>query len=438
MLFGLLLSTSGTAFADDDAPTALRLEGAPEYGLCPGEFLELTLYATLPSGKEVKVKDKLIAADFTRGWDIMPVGKSLGLYMPEDPRAAWGKPGVYEVALKSDPDVKTKVEIPMRWDCPVRVVHAGAQGSSGRAGVAGDSSHLGGSGGPGGRGGRGPTVKVTIDRVEEPASGAKVRRVGVTDPATKAVSWFAVTSGTEVVIGSAGGQGGVGGHGGSPYGPGGAGGEGGEGGRVQVTVDPSAEKHLKNIEFVSPGGKGGPGGDPGEDGEPGPGGPEGLGGPEAEVVVGAVAEWPAMTKQEIDADEEGLTKADRHVRNKQVLRAVGGTVLGLGVATAVGDVVYTEVQVAQNQATYDQMVLQAQSAGAGSSSYYAQQAEAEAYKLENIDTLTPLNLVSEAGAGVAVLGGVLLFLGLRDQEEAPMALLMPLHDGAVVGMSGGF
>lgn len=271
MLLVWALATPGWA----GSPTAIRMD-APS-GLCPGEPLDPTITGEDERGRVAKVRSGP-RGDVAFTWELAEPDKRGALFMPTDPRIAWGKAGVLTAELRSDPRVRATAAVPLRTDCALVADLSGAVGEMGDNGVdgvdvsdgrGGDGEH----GQPGDAGRDAPEVHVRLALATEPRTGLDVLQVEVQDLDHGTSKFFALDPerGTLAVVvdggqggrGGAGGDAGAGGDGGSSGGRPGTGGDGGPGGRggvVVVFLDASAVGRTRGLVVENAGGSGGPGG----------------------------------------------------------------------------------------------------------------------------------------------------------------------------------
>jgi hypothetical protein len=258
-------------------------------GIAPGEKSPLVVTVTEPDGKvlqtEGKGHGKVMWKDLTVTATVATVNQKGVLTLPHDPRKSEGQTVHVSIAVPSHPDVKTELDVPVRYNYKFVSNFNGSTGSSGMNGTDGmngasgsmgstdpNNPSAGGNGGdgtdgsPGGDGGPGgnaPAVDVratlhpgTPVLLQVAVSAAGHRRLYLVDP-----------QGGSLTVTADGGAGGSGGHGGRG-GRGGSGGSGspsgsngrdgmdgrngfdgspGRGGLITMTYDPKVKPYLNMI-----------------------------------------------------------------------------------------------------------------------------------------------------------------------------------------------
>lgn len=284
-----------------DATLSAHLIAGP--GLAPGKSSPLVVTATLKDGQKIHTRG---AGKGTLDWDYLAISGQ-GIHfdngtvkLQEDPRTLPLSSTKLEIESKENAALKTRLEIPLRFDTHYVADYSGSNGKPGRDGMDGfngrdgakGSADLfdpkpgengtdgdnGSNGGDATPGHNGKTVRAWIALHPE-----KTELLQIKVAAEGSESFFLVDSHRgSLLIKSDGGNGALGGRGGKG-GRGGAGGQGipagmdgrnglhgrdgapskgGDGGTIIVTVDPKAKAHAGVISFSnrsgSPGGYDGP------------------------------------------------------------------------------------------------------------------------------------------------------------------------------------
>jgi len=223
--------------------------------VAPGESSPLVVTFSGPNGKtwvtEGKGKGKILWSDLTVTPSVVTVNKKGVLSLAHDARKSDGKIGHLEITVPSHPDLKTTLDIPVRYNVPFVANFNGANGSSGSDGMNGTDGMSGssgsagscdpnnssaggdggdgtdgtdgGNGGDGGDGGNAPPVKALITLR---AGAHPLLQAVVSAPSRKDRHFLVDPQGGSLTIMANGGAGGSGGSGGR----GGRGGSGGSGG----------------------------------------------------------------------------------------------------------------------------------------------------------------------------------------------------------------
>lgn len=286
--------------------------------VCPGASVPLVVVATLEDGT-LERSAGAGTGDGSISWDGLQVVPTNARVVREgvvqllpDPARYLDQPAIVQVSVRSNPQLKHAVTLPVTLGCPYAANFGGDSGRKGEDGSKGENgpdgksetstgSHAraGGHGADGANGGSGRhgeagrhagavDVEVTLSSLSTPARPLlEVRARSLTDGANKI--FLVDPAGGSVTVRANGGSGGRGGNGGkggdggrggtgAPNGNGGHGGnggdagdgaDGGDGGTFTLTVDPAAKPYLNAIVLENRGGKGGKGGEPGKGGSGG-------------------------------------------------------------------------------------------------------------------------------------------------------------------------
>jgi hypothetical protein len=265
-------------------------------GIAPGEKSALVVVVTEPDGKvlqtEGKGKGKVMWKDLSITTTVVTANKKGILSFPRDPRKTDGKLGHITITIPSHPDIKTELDIPVRYNFNFVSNFSGSNGNNGSDGIAGSDGMSGNSGSTdpnnpsaggdgssggngtdgsnGGNGGDAPPVQI---RITLRAGSHPLLQVGVTAAGHQKL-YLVDPQGGSLTVRADGGQGGSGGKGGRG-GRGGAGGIGtpsgnsgsdgmsgqdgsngsnGRGGAITVTYDPQAKPYLAVLRLSNAGG----------------------------------------------------------------------------------------------------------------------------------------------------------------------------------------
>lgn len=271
--------------------------------MAPGERSLMVVTFTGTDGKvwvtEGSGKGKVLWSDLTVTASVVTLNKKGVLSLAHDPRKSDGKTGHVEITVPSHPDLKTELDIPLRYNIAFAANFNGADGSSGMDGTNGSDGTTGtggsvgscdpnnstaggdggngsdgsdgGNGGDGGDGGAAPRVQAMI--ALRPGDHPLLQAV-VSAPGRKDRHFLVDPQGGSLSILANGGRGGSGGRGGR----GGRGGAGGSGG------------------FGCPNGSDGRSGSDGRDGMAGSDGAPGRSGPITIVYDPAVKPYLGVIK----------------------------------------------------------------------------------------------------------------------------------------------
>lgn len=247
-------------------------------GISPGAQSQLIVLASEPdgevlftegtAGKNISWKDLTVAAS------VVTVDKKGMVSLSDDPRISDGKHPHVTITVRSQPDIRTDLDIPVSYDHAFSADFSGKAGSRGEDGVDGaeglngsltDPFPANGSGGGdgknGGPGGDAPSVelRVTLRPGNKPllqvsVSAASRQKLYLVDPNGGSL--------TVTANGGPGGKGGKAGRGGLGSGRGqngsdgryGSAGADGKGGSITVTYDPQAKPFLNVLRFSNLGG----------------------------------------------------------------------------------------------------------------------------------------------------------------------------------------
>jgi hypothetical protein len=266
-------------------------------GIAPGEKSPLVVTITQPDGKvwqtEGEGHGKVLWKDLNVTASVVTANKKGIVSLPEDPRISDGKAGHVVITAPSHSELRTELDIPIRYDYKFSANFSGSSGSSGMDGTNGidgskgssgsiDPDHpspggdgsdgsSGSDGGNGGDGRDGPLVQI---RVAFREGSPSLLQVSVSAEGREKL-FLVDTQGGSLTVRSDGGSGGSGGKGGRG-GRGGSGGTGtpngrsgssgsdghdgmsgssGRGGSITVTYDPQAKPFLGAIHLSNPGGR---------------------------------------------------------------------------------------------------------------------------------------------------------------------------------------
>jgi hypothetical protein len=265
-------------------------------GIAPGQKLPLVVVVTEPDGKILQTEGaghgKVLWKDLVVTPSVVTANQKGVVSLPSDPRVSDGKLAHVVFTVPSHPDVRTDLDIPVRYDHAFSSDFSGSSGSSGldgsngtdgisgsmgstdpnnpSAGGNGTNGSDGSNGQDGGAGGNAPPVQV---RVAFRAGSHPLLQVSVS-AASKQKFYLVDPQGGSLTVradGGPGGSGGRGGHGGrggsggigSPNGNSGANGSdgrngfdgsSGRGGSITVTYDPQAKPFLAAIHLSNSGG----------------------------------------------------------------------------------------------------------------------------------------------------------------------------------------
>jgi len=258
-------------------------------GIAPGEKSPLIVIVTEPDGKvlqtEGKGGGKVMWKDLTVTATVASVNQKGVLTLPHDPRKSEGQTPHVTITVPSHPDVRTELDVPVRYNYKFVSNFDGGSGSSGMNGMDGmdgasgspgsmdpNNPSPGGDGGngtdgsngqDGGPGGDAPPVQIEVTfrsgshpllQVAVIAPGHK--RFYLVDP--QGGSLTVTADGGPGGSGGSGGRGGRGGSGGIGTPDGNSGRDGldgrsgfdgpqGRGGSISVTYDPQAKPYLNLI-----------------------------------------------------------------------------------------------------------------------------------------------------------------------------------------------
>jgi hypothetical protein len=265
-------------------------------GMAPGQKLPLVVVVTEPDGKILQTEGaghgKVLWKDLVVTPSVVTANQKGVVSLPSDPRVSDGKLAHVIITVPSHQDVRTDLDIPVRYDHAFSSNFPGSSGSSGldgsngadgisgsmgstdpnnpSAGGNGTNGSDGSNGQDGGAGGNAPPVQV---RVAFRAGSHPLLQVSVS-AVSKQKFYLVDPQGGSLTVradGGPGGSGGKGGHGGrggsggigSPNGNSGANGSdgrngfdgsSGRGGSITVTYDPQAKPFLAAIHLSNSGG----------------------------------------------------------------------------------------------------------------------------------------------------------------------------------------
>ena len=258
-------------------------------GIAPGEKSPLVVVVTEPDGKvlqtEGKGGGKVMWKDLTVTATVASVNQKGVLTLPHDPRKSEGQTPHVTITVPSHPDIRTELDVPVRYNYKFVSNFDGGSGSSGMNGMdgmdgtpgspgsmdpnnpspGGDGGNGtdGSNGGDGGPGGDAPPVQIEVTLRSE---SHPLLQVAVIVPGHKRF-YLVDSQGGSLTVTADGGPGGSGGRGGRG-GRGGSGGTGtpdgnsgrdgmdghsgfdgpqGRGGSITVTYDPQAKPYLSMI-----------------------------------------------------------------------------------------------------------------------------------------------------------------------------------------------
>jgi len=277
----------------------------PGPGLSPGKHAALVVTATTADGKRYVTEGaghgRVLYDSFTFDPSIVTIDKKGIVALPADPRLSENQAPQLALTVVGHPEVKTNLDIPVRYDAAFHAHFSGKAGSNGFDGMAGSDGSAGsdgvvpigdptgqpsagGSGGNGGDGrdgddggpgqpGENVHVWLTLQAGDPPLLQARVasasrERLFLIDPNGGTLSVDA--NGGAGGRGGSGGRGGRGGAGGSGSPPGmpgldgrngmdGRNGQDGAAGTIVVSVDPQAEAYLGLLQLTNKNGGGTPG-----------------------------------------------------------------------------------------------------------------------------------------------------------------------------------
>lgn len=258
-------------------------------GIAPGEKSPLVVVVTQRDGKVLQTEGaghgKVLWKDIQVMASVVTANQKGILSLPRDPRISDGKVGHVTITVPSHPDIRTELDIPLRYDYKFSANFPGSTGSNGMDGsngLDGSSGSMGSSdpnnpspggdgsdgsngsdGQNGGPGGDAPPVQIQVAvrsgshpllQISVSASGHK--KLFLVDP--QGGSLTVKADGGPGGSGGKGGRGGRGGSGGigSPNGRSGNDGHNGQdgwsgpqgrGGTITVTYDPQAKSFLGAI-----------------------------------------------------------------------------------------------------------------------------------------------------------------------------------------------
>ena len=262
-------------------------------GIAPGQKCPLVVTFTEPDGKilttEGKGGGKVMWKELTVAASVVTVNNKGVLALDRDPRISDGKIGHIIVTVPSHPDLRTELDVPLRYDRKYTANFSGASGMDGSDGMNGsdgisgspgsldpNSPSPGGNGGDGsdgtdgGNGSSGGTAPPVQIRVALRAGTHPLLQVSVSSSG-KQRFYLIDPQGGSITVSADGGRGGNGGKGGRG-GRGGMGGTGspngssgrdghdgrdgmsgsaGSGGLITVACDPQAKPYLGVIHLSS-------------------------------------------------------------------------------------------------------------------------------------------------------------------------------------------
>jgi hypothetical protein len=265
-------------------------------GIAPGEKSPLVVVLTGPDGKllvtEGKGQGKVMWKDLEVSASLVTANQKGIVSLPPDPRVSEGKVGHVTVTVPSHPDLRTDLDIPVRYNYHFISNFSGSSGSSGMDGSAGSDGMSGSSGSidpnnpsPGGNGSNGgkgsdgqdggsggdaPPVQIRValragdhPLLQVSVSAAGKRELYLVDP--QGGSLAVKADGGSGGSGGRGGRGGRGGSGGigTPNGSSGSDGSNGQdgrngwpgkGGSITVTYDPQTRPFINTIHLSNQGG----------------------------------------------------------------------------------------------------------------------------------------------------------------------------------------
>ncbi|HZI58772.1 MAG TPA: hypothetical protein VFF39_18460 [Verrucomicrobiae bacterium] len=276
--------------------TSIAVSQAKGPGIAPGEKSPLVVTVTEPDGKTLVTEGqghgKILWKDLTVTPSVGAANKKGVVSLPQDPRISDGKTMHVAITVPSHPDMRTELDIPVRYDRKFSANFYGTSGSSGSNGSDGMDGSSGSSGSldpehpspggdgsdgtngsngqNGGDGDDGPSVHVRVTLRQD---NHLLLQIGVSAEGRESL-YLVDPQGGSLTVSSDGGSGGSGGKGGRG-GRGGSGGIGspngssgrdglsgndgsdgspGRGGSIAVTYDPQVRPYLDVIRLSNPGG----------------------------------------------------------------------------------------------------------------------------------------------------------------------------------------
>jgi hypothetical protein len=257
--------------------------------IAPGEKAPLVVTLTQPDGKVLQTEGKggggVMWKDLSVTATVATVNAKGIVTLPHDPRVSEGQTPHLVITVPSHPDLRTELDIPVRYNYKFTCNFSGTPGTSGSDGIDGtpgmsgapgsidpNSPSPGGNGGsgtagtPGGDGGPGGNAPNVLVQVRLEPGNQPLLQVEVSAPGHQRF-YLVDPQGGSLTIAADGGRGGSGGRGGRG-GQGGSGGVGtpngsngnngtdgangfdgapGRGGSIRVAYDPSAKPYLNLI-----------------------------------------------------------------------------------------------------------------------------------------------------------------------------------------------
>ena len=286
----------------EKTPISALSASLPAGGLAPGEKAALVVTVVQPDGAALHTEGspggKVLWEDLQISATVAGASPKGQVSIPADPRLSDGRIPHLTITVPSHPELRTELDVPVRYDRGFHADFSGRPGSSGSDGMAGSDGMSGSSGSidlnnpsPGGSGSAGSSGSDGQDG--GPGGDAPTLVVNVAFRAgTHPLLQVSVRGGDRVdrflvdprggylTVNADGGAGGSGGHGG-PGGRGGSGGSGspsgsngsdgssgrdgwsgspGRGGSITVLYDPSAAPYLGILRLSSQDGNGRPSG----------------------------------------------------------------------------------------------------------------------------------------------------------------------------------
>lgn len=265
-------------------------------GIAPGEKLPVVVVLTEPDGKVLQTEGaghgKVLWKDLTITPTVVSANQKGIVSLARDPRISDGKVGHIVITVPSHPDMRTELDIPVRYNFSFTSNYSGSSGASGMNGSDGTDGMSGsmgsidpnnpspggngsdgsnaGPGGDGERGGDAPPVQVRValragthPLLQVAVSAAGHQKLYLVDP--QGGTLMVKADGGPGGSGGKGGRGGRGGSGGSgsPSGQNGRDGADGrngfdgppgKGGSITVTYDPQVKPFLSVIRLSNKGG----------------------------------------------------------------------------------------------------------------------------------------------------------------------------------------
>jgi hypothetical protein len=265
-------------------------------GIAPGQKSPLVVVVTEPNGKVLQTEGagdgKVLWKDLQVTANVVKANQKGIISLPHDPRVSDGKDPQVTITVPSHPDMRTELDVPVRYDHPFTANFSGSPGFSGTNGMDGsdgtsgsmgstdpNNPSAGGDGGngsdgsdgsDGGPGGNAPPVQVQVafragsqPLLQISVSAAGKRKLYLVDP-----QGGSLTVKADGGAGGSGGRGGRGGHGGSggigsPNGSSGSNGSDGrsgsngppgKAGTITVMYDPQAKPYLTALHLSNKGG----------------------------------------------------------------------------------------------------------------------------------------------------------------------------------------